>query len=161
MKALLRRWWMIPVLFAAAFLVSRGWNAASLPVEPPLSNGSPEVTAPAPVVTGRWVLDQGIRRDITLREDGTASLLVELDLISSLVYGSRLQMELSWEQKDNVLTHTIIHGEPAKNVERLARDFGAKRSYRILLLTESEMVLKDVDESDPEEYHWQRPAPQP
>lgn len=126
-------------------------SAASAVATPP-ERHEPEhslALASAPEVlpeqlSGRWLLDDGIRKEIDMRPDGTATLHVRLDLLSSLIYGGELTLELVWTLQDGVLTHTVLGGTPRKNVERLINDVGDSISYRVAGVTSQELVLEDL-----------------
>lgn len=126
---------------------------------PPADDGAaaPEVST-VPVfrpeqVEGRWLGGGKIRREIELRPGGRATLNVRLDYLSALLYGREMNMELSWELKDGILSHTIISGTPVANVERLIRDFGRSLSYRVLEANDQEIVLEDLD-AGKDRHHW-------
>lgn len=124
------------------------------------STDSATPTQDEPVVTkdqilGTWVLDGGIRRVIENRNDGTASIDVTFDFLTSLRYGSTLHLNLEWTLKDNVLTHTILDGSPELGKKRLIADFGPKSYFKIVSISEDKMHLIDFDKP-PEEYHWVR-----
>lgn len=121
------------------------------------AGGTGELKRPSdiPSVTGRWVLNDGIRRDVTMYPDGTATMDVQLDFFASLLYGAQMSLKLSWSLQDGVLTHTIVSGTPKKNVDRLIRDFGDSRSYKVLKLGESVLELQDFDMAKTV-YRWQR-----
>lgn len=130
---------------------------------------SPEETAPAvrsvirdtgksklPLekVVGKWVLNETIRRSVEMRADGTATMHVKLDFFGSLLYGSELNMELTWSVDDDVLSHTLLRGEPKANVDRLIRDFGNSRQYRIIELNDAVLLLEEFDAAKTR-YRWE------
>mgnify|MGYP005818206619 CR=1 FL=1 len=116
----------------------------------------PAATSPAESrsqqLTGRWLLNDSIRREINIRPDGTATMDVKLDYLSSFLYGKELHMELIWKLEDGVLTHTVTSGTPEENVKRLTHDFGDTRAYELVSVDEKEMVLKSP--KDGELHHW-------
>jgi len=104
-------------------------------------------------IIGHWLLNDSIKREIEIRPDGTATMDVKLDYISSFLYGSEMKMELTWDLKNNVLTHEVLSGEPKANVDRLIRDFGNKRSYRVVDVTEENLILESPGATK-ERHHW-------
>jgi hypothetical protein len=94
---------------------------------------------------GTWELNEGIRRRIEMRPNGTASMHVHLDLLGRLFYGAQLTLELVWALDGELLTHTIVGGQPRDHVEKLIRDFGSGRSYRIVSASATELVLEEQD----------------
>lgn len=106
-------------------------------------------------IVGTWrLVDQG-ERIVTNRPDGTATMIVRLTFIGSLLYGERLDFELTWEVKDGVLTHAIVSGTPKANVDRLIRDFGSSMSSKIISLDEQALLLEETDGSR-DRYRWTR-----
>lgn len=112
------------------------------------------VATPADLV-GTWVLNDGIRRVIEARLDGTATLFVQFDFLTSFRYGSELQLDLKWKLKDNLLTHEIVGGFPESGKKTLISDFGKKAYFKILSISQDEMHMVDFD-TPPEEYLWKR-----
>jgi len=104
-------------------------------------------------IEGHWVRNGTIRRDIVISPGGKATLNVQLDYLSALLYGREMNMELSWTLKDGILTHTILSGTPKANVARLIHDFGDSLSYKVIKADQTELVLEDLDESH-EQHHW-------
>jgi hypothetical protein len=91
-----------------------------------------------------------------MRPDGTASMHVQLDFFGSLLYGPEMTLELSWNVKDDVMSHAIIGGSPKKNVDRMIRDYGDSRHYRIVELNDELLLLEDFEDT-PTTYRWVRP----
>lgn len=106
-------------------------------------------------VLGQWVLDGTIRRVIDNRPDGTATIDISFDFVTALRYGTKLNLDLEWTLKDNVLTHTIVDGSPEEGKKRLISDFGSKTYFKIVSMTDEQMHLIDFDDP-PEESLWQR-----
>jgi hypothetical protein len=115
------------------------------------SKPAPAQSSSSPVI-GRWLLNDSIRREINIRPDGTATMDVKLDYLSSFLYGKELHLELTWKLENNVLTHSIISGTPEDNVKRLTHDFGDSRSYDVVSITDKEMVLRPPNGG--ELLHW-------
>ena len=103
---------------------------------------------------GRWVLNDSIRRDVTINADGSATMDVDLDFVSSLFYGSEMTLTIYWQLTGDVITHTLLSGEPKKNVDKLVKDFGNKRSYRVISIDDEAMVLEDYNVDSPERHRW-------
>lgn len=92
------------------------------------------------------------------RPDHTAELVIDFDSLASLLYGSRLTMQLEWKVEGDILTHTIVSGEPADACERLIRDYGRSCSYEILERSNDFVRLRKTAEPM-QEYHWRRLSP--
>ena len=102
---------------------------------------------------GTWTCDDSIKRHVVNRPDGTATMEVQLDFFSSLLYGSRMTLELLWTFEEGVLTHTIVSGTPKNNVDRLCRDFGPSASYNILRMTGRSILAEEISQ-DKTHYQW-------
>ncbi|WP_437193983.1 hypothetical protein [Planctomicrobium sp. SH527] len=103
---------------------------------------SAEVVVSDDNLVGRWLLDQSIRREIDIRPDGTASMKVTLDFLTSLIYGKELTLNLNWTLKGNLLTHTVVSGVPQANVDRLVSQYGASMTYRVVESSPDGMILE-------------------
>lgn len=91
--------------------------------------------------------------------DGTSRLLLKLDFVSSLLYGKQIEMDLTWEVKDGVLTHTIVKGNPQASVDSLVKDFGRARSSDILELTPERMLLGALGKKPKKDLWTRSPLP--
>lgn len=125
-------------------------DAAAAPTTKPQVDGEPLRAE----LLGRWILNDSIRRDIIVREDGGATMDVTLDFLSSLFYGSKMTLQLEWSVVGNELTHKIVSGVPPKNVAKLIDDYGDSRTYQIIQLTDQEMLLEELNGG--ERYRWRR-----
>lgn len=106
-------------------------------------------------IVGTWrLVDQG-ERIVTNHSDGTATMVVRLTFLGALLYGDRLDFQLTWAVEDGVLTHSIVSGKPKANVDRLIHDFGSSMSSRILSLDERVLFLEETDGSG-DRYRWTR-----
>lgn len=135
------------------------------PVETPQPSPTP-VASPAlspddkmkPQFLGVWFHAENGEQWIENRADGTARMLLKLDFLSSLLYGQELHLDLTWNVKDGVLSHTIVSGSPTANVNKLVQDFGKSLHYAILETTPERMLL--LSKSDKQKDLWTRtPAP--
>lgn len=107
---------------------------------------------------GSWTTRHHGRQRIINRADGTASLDIEFDFLAGLLYGSHMRLELTWKIEQGVLTNVIQRGSPAANVERLKQDFGNSCRYRMLELSDTRLLLQEID--DPASLHeWVRSTP--
>ena len=91
--------------------------------------------------------------------DGTSRLLLKLDFVSSLIYGKQLEMDLTWEVKDGVLSHTIIKGTPQANVDSLVKDFGNVRRSNVLEITQERMLLGTLGKKPKKDLWTRSPLP--
>lgn len=152
--------------------ISAGEAAVSLVALPAPATTSPATVAPSPAVAtpqsrdealkaqflGVWTHAENGDQWIENRPDGTARMLLKLNFVASLLYGKQIQMDLSWDVKDGVLSHTIVNGTPMENVNKIIKDYGKSRIYTILETTPERMLLQSL--TDKQKDLWTRtPAP--
>ncbi|MEZ6068562.1 MAG: hypothetical protein R3B90_23265 [Planctomycetaceae bacterium] len=104
---------------------------------------------------GRWRGSIQGQQVIEMRPDGTASVVADLNFWASLLYGPRLEMDLSWRVENGVLTQEVLRGVPADKVAQLKKDRGAVRAYQILELDGGTLRLRLVEDPTTEEL-WTR-----
>jgi hypothetical protein len=110
------------------------------------------------MLAGYWTHVENGQQWIENRADGTSRMLLKLDFVASLLYGQESSMQLSWEVKDGILTHTIQEGAPQKSVDAIIRDYGKVRGYTILETTPDRMLLETRDGKKKKEL-WTRTQP--
>ncbi|HUQ71962.1 MAG TPA: lipocalin family protein [Planctomycetaceae bacterium] len=125
-------------------------NVAPMPIvalpEPTVDPLAPLVeTTPPPSVIGIWEDDFFGKRRMTFRDDGTATMVIELDAIGQLLYGPRLTFFIEWEQTDNRLTMKKTGGEPRDATASVSKLFGETSEQTIESLTDDEMRLRSSD----------------
>ena len=128
-----------------------------LSVEKPASTSRDEELRT--LLVGYWNHVENGQQWIENRADGTSRMLLKLDFVASLLYGSESSMQLTWQVQDGVLTHTVLDGTPKKNVDAIVRDYGKVRTYTILESTEERMLLEAHDSSKSRELWTRTPPP--
>lgn len=94
---------------------------------------------------GSWADNFHGRRVFTFREDGTATMVLELDSVGKLLYGPKITFFLDWSLDDDVLSMTMTGGDPAGTAVTLAKLFGEKSQQRIEQMADAEMLLRSLD----------------
>lgn len=123
---------------------------------PPQELVSPEPEGDARLrmlVVGTWADDFKGKRTMTIRQDGTATMVVELEGANALL-GSRLQFEMEWSIEGGRLKKRTIGGEPSRRVSLILKAMGDRVDEPILELTEQRLLLLDGDGRT--RYEWQR-----
>ena len=105
---------------------------------------------------GVWEDDYKGKRVLTVRDDGTATMIVEPSGLNSL-FAAKLQFEETWEIDDGHLTMKVTSGKPSARVNFILKTMGDSTRQRILELTESRLRL--LDENGETEYDWRRVEP--
>jgi len=97
------------------------------------------------LLTGNWEQQNHGRRTLTVRDDGTATMVVYPEVVGKFLVGDRLEVDIQWELKDKILTFEMTGGKPAGKIEFVKTMWGSKRDHRIEKLTTSELLLLDED----------------
>ncbi len=108
---------------------------------------------------GSWEDDYYGHRVMTLRPDGTGTMLVELKGPAKLIVGSKLTFRVEWSVADGRLDIHTTGGEPANKVAMITRTYGDRAVQEILELTANELQVRDTDDGD--EFVWRRLQPTP
>lgn len=117
--------------------------------------------APAPdgdarlrrLVVGTWADEYKGKRTMTVRPDGTATMVVELEGLNALL-GSRLRFDMEWAIEDGRLKKRTIGGEPSGRVNLILKAMGDRVDEPILELSEERLLLLDGDGRT--RYDWRR-----
>jgi hypothetical protein len=94
------------------------------------------------------------KRTLTLRPDGTATMVVELTGIKARLFTPRLVLDIAWAIENGTMHRRTVGGHPADKVRIVNKYAGVAVAERILQLTADRMVLLDQDGS--RQYCWQR-----
>lgn len=111
-------------------------------------------------LVGFWFHEESGEHWIENRADGTAKLQLKLDFVASLLYGQNTTMDLTWDVKDGILSHTVVSGSPQENVDRLLKAYGQTRSYEVLETTDQHMLLKSKSDPDKKDLWLRKQPPQ-
>ncbi|HVJ67557.1 MAG TPA: hypothetical protein VM510_06205 [Caulifigura sp.] len=129
-----------------------------------LSTGSARTSAAPPgptddelrtMILGRWQTVSNGTRVVENRPDGTASMDLTFDFVASLLYGDRMQIELTWFISDGLLVYTMQSGKPKSPFDRIVSNYGSQATYRFHSIAADRMHLvrqRDATES----YVWTR-----
>lgn len=105
-------------------------------------------------VVGVWQDDYQGRRTKTLNEDGTGTMVVELDGMRARLFARRLTFEMVWSVENGRLKKRTVRGQPVVQVQMILRSMGDRVDERILELTEGRLLLLDQDGKT--RYDWRR-----
>lgn len=103
---------------------------------------------------GTWEDDYQGHRTLTLREDGTGTMIVELSGWKAAFFARRLRFEMQWSIADGQFHEHCLGGEPATQVSMVLKSAGDRLTQSILELTENRMLLLDKDGET--RYDWRR-----
>ena len=106
------------------------------------------------LVVGTWHDEYQGKRTMTLREDGTGTMVVELNGLKAVVVAKRLTFSMTWSVADGRLKKQTLSGEPAAQVAVILKTMGDTVNEPILELTESRLLVLDRDGQT--KYDWRR-----
>jgi hypothetical protein len=105
-------------------------------------------------VVGNWEDDYQGKRHLTVHEDGTGTMVVDLDGISKKLFAARLTFDLEWSVADGQVVMKTLGGEPKSKVQLVLKLYGNEAVYKILELTDDRFLLLDADGKT--RYDWRR-----
>jgi hypothetical protein len=103
---------------------------------------------------GTWEDDYQGKRTMTLRNDGTATMVVELSGAKATLFAARLRFDMVWSIKDGHMRKQTLGGEPPRKVQLILKMMGDVVEEKILELGEDTLVL--LDEDGKTRYRWRR-----
>ena len=106
------------------------------------------------LVLGTWHDEYQGKRTMTLKEDGTGTMIVELSGWRAALSAPRLKFNMKWSVKDGHLKKQTISGEPETQVTMILSTMGDHVDEPILELTEDRLLLLDKDSKT--KYDWRR-----
>lgn len=106
------------------------------------------------LVVGTWEDDYQGHRTLTIRNDGTATMVVELEGIAAMLYAKRMTFEEEWEIEAGHLRLKTVGGEPENRVNLILETMGDVSEQKILQLTKDRMLLLDADGTA--KFDWRR-----
>jgi hypothetical protein len=107
-------------------------------------------------ILGKWEDEYRGKRRLTVRDDGTGTMVVEPDGIGKRLFAAELRFELEWSLEEGHVTMKMIRGEPKSKVQLILKLHGQEADYKILDLTSDQMLLLDPDGKT--RYDWRRPG---
>ena len=147
---------MLVVIGALAALA--GWkfyptetSPRVLPASAPASEDNARLRK---LVVGTWADEYQGKRTMTIRPDGTATMVVELDGLKAMMFASRLRFDMQWSVEAGRLKKRTVGGEPAGRVRLILVTMGDRVDEPILELTEQRLLLLDGDGKT--KYDWRR-----
>ena len=105
-------------------------------------------------VTGTWEDDYQGKRTMTLKEDGSGTMVVELSGWHSALSAPRLRFDMVWSVEGGHLKKRTVGGTPATQVQIILKTMGDRVDEPILELTEHRLLLLDQDGKT--KYDWRR-----
>jgi hypothetical protein len=106
------------------------------------------------LLVGVWEDDYQGKRTMTVLEDGTGAMLVELSGLKARLFASRLRFDMVWSIEEGRLKKKTVGGEPSAKVRMILRTMGNQVDEPILELTKTRLLLLDANGKT--QYDWRR-----
>ena len=152
------RFWIVAVVILIGCLVGLVlWNKSASEEFAQQNAQSQPIDADAgyrKLVLGTWEDDYQGKRTMTLNDDGTGTMIVELSGWRAALSAPRLKFNMKWSLKDHHLKKQTISGEPEAQVKMILSTMGDHVDEQILELTEDRLLLLDKDCKT--RYDWKR-----
>jgi hypothetical protein len=103
---------------------------------------------------GIWQDEYHGKRTLTVRQDGTATMVIQFSGLKARLFTPRLRLDLVWSIREGRMHRRIVGGHPAEKVDFVIQRVGDRVIEPILELTETRMVLADQDGAGT--YDWRR-----
>ena len=129
-------------------------NVANSTVPSPLENSETGKESVRRRLLGVWQDEYQGKRTMTLNEDGTGAMLVELSGAQAFLFADKLHFDMKWSLDGEKLTTTSIGGEPKDKVNMVLNMMGNTADYKILEATKDRLWLLDKDGET--KYDWRR-----
>jgi hypothetical protein len=105
-------------------------------------------------VLGVWQDNYQGKRTMTLNEDGTGTMLVELTGLQATLVAPQLRFDMQWTLQGKVLQKRTVGGEPADKVNLILNTMGNTAEDTILEVSADQLLLLDKDGKT--HYDWKR-----
>ena len=103
---------------------------------------------------GVWQDNYQGKRTMTLNDDGSGTMLVELSGVQAFLFASKLQFDMKWSLDGKKLTKKTVGGEPADKVNLILKTMGDTAEDSILEISDERLLLLDKDGTT--KYDWKR-----
>ncbi|HTI49335.1 MAG TPA: hypothetical protein VL475_00235 [Planctomycetaceae bacterium] len=107
-------------------------------------------------VVGDWGDEYQGHRRLTVRDDGTARMVVEPSGFAGKVFASKLTFEIEWTVTDGRIVMETVGGEPRAKTNLVINLYGTRAEYTLLHLDDKQLLLLDADGKT--KYDWRRVA---
>lgn len=102
---------------------------------------------------GTWQREKHGQRTLNVQPDGTARMTVLPERVWAFVVGDRVDVEITWELRDDVLSVAITGGRPSKSLEAVKRLWGETWTRTVVEISPTKLVLRDEGDGSLEEWH--------
>lgn len=108
-------------------------------------------------IVGSWHDYYQGDRTMTIRPDGTATMVVVLGGWKAVLYASQLRFDMVWSIEDGLFKKRTTGGDPPGKVKAVLKMMGDHVAEPIVELEDDQLVLQD--ENGKRKYTWERVKP--
>lgn len=108
------------------------------------------------IVAGAWTSEYYGTRYLTIRNDGSATVLFQANTLARMFVGSLLKIEYTWEydpQQQQVVFH-MEQGAPEQGAEYVTKLWGKLQKQDVITVCRGQLHMRDLDGKT--EHHWKR-----
>jgi hypothetical protein len=138
----------------ACWKLSAKPSSAVVPLPAARSDPESEEERTRRLLLGVWQDHYRGTRTMTLNEDGTGTMLVELGGLQSVLFAPKLRFDMRWAWDGKTLTKRTVGGEPADKVALILQTMGDAAADTVLEVTPDRLLLLDKDGQT--RYDWKR-----
>lgn len=145
-------------------LPSNNVEPENSPPDPAPSPGDDSAEADVPKkdeshhpIHGTWQDEYQGKRTMTLRPDGTGTMVVELKGLNATLFASQLTFEMVWSIEGDRLNKRTIGGEPKGKVRAVLAMMGDEVEEEIIELTDERLLVSDGKQ----QFDWSRVSEPP
>ncbi len=152
------------LLTVALAIIYRNWVQTSndrseliLEVAPPSPNADAKVDNIRQKLVGTWCDEYEGKRTMTLQDDGTGTMVVELSGVQAFLVAPKLRFNMHWALDGMKITKKTVGGEPAEKVNLILSTLGDTAVDAIIEIQNDRLLL--LDQNGKTQYDWRRASP--
>lgn len=94
---------------------------------------------------GQWKDSFFGTRTLTLNDDGSAQMVLDLDFAGRLLYGNRLEFEMKWTLEGAVIGIDVVSGKPESSARSAMKTWGERYVYLLDAVSDDRIEMRDWD----------------
>ncbi len=108
------------------------------------------------LVSGAWTSEYYGTRYLTIRNDGSATVLFQANTLASMFVGRLLKIEYTWEYDSQHMqvVFRMEQGAPEQGAEYVAKLWGKLQKQDVISVCREQLHMRDLDGKT--EHHWKR-----
>jgi hypothetical protein len=123
-------------------------------VPAPTSKAETEAERTRRKLLGVWQDHYQGKRTMTLNDDGTGTMLVELSGFQATLFAPKLRFDMQWSLDGKAFKKRTVGGEPSDKVNLILNTMGNTAEDTIVELTDDRLLL--LDKNGKTQYDWKR-----